>query len=363
MLSVLGGRLTGKGRKGVETLMTILGMPPPVVDTAYGSYTEHIGEICEKHVEQCRLGAIARLRQQLKAKPDELLDVTITFDGTWSKRGFTAQYGVCVVISWDTGEVLDTELLCKYCLKCAAYKGSKESPKYDEWYKNHKDSCTSNYEGSSPAMEVAGALKVFKRSLKYNLRYTTVISDGDSKTISKLNSEQVYGPNVEIVKHECVGHVQKRVGKRLRTMKRDKLPKPCHKSTSRLIEKSKKALLKKEKKANLQQAEAAQVLDPSQPGPSEPEPNSTPAPAPKRKGKGKGKGGKGKGKGKAKAPVQTTPEEEPSSSSSDSEDEPRNDVPKFKGVFTNAIIDKLQQYYGNAVRANVGDLDGMVRAC
>ena len=36
---------------------------------------------------------------------------------------------------------------------------------------------------------------------------------------------------------------------------------------------------------------------------------------------------------------------------------------KFRGQLTDANIDKLQQYYGNAVRANVGDLDAMIKAC
>ena len=36
-----------------------------------------------------------------------------------------------------------------------------------------------------------------------------------------LNKEQPYGDKVMITKHECVGHIQKRVGKRLRAMKKD----------------------------------------------------------------------------------------------------------------------------------------------
>ena len=54
---------------------------------------------------------------------------------------------------------------------------------------------------------------------KLHLRYTEVISDGDTKTVSHLNDVNPYGEGVMIVKHECVGHVQKRVGTRLRTVK------------------------------------------------------------------------------------------------------------------------------------------------
>jgi hypothetical protein len=164
------------------------------------------------------MSAVSRLREACGAGPDQILDVSVTFDGTWSKRGFTALYGVCVVISWVTGEVLDTELVSKYCAACALYKGDKEGEEYEEWYKRHKPNCTRTHTGSSPAMELKGARKIFTRSVdKYKLRYSTVISDGDSKTVNTLNSEKVYG-EVKIDKHECVGHTQKRVTTNLNQM-------------------------------------------------------------------------------------------------------------------------------------------------
>ena len=63
-------------------------------------------------------------------------------------------------------------------------------------------------------MEAAGALVLWKRSVeRLNLRYVNVISDGDSKSIKALQEAQPYGEDVRIEKYECVGHVQKRVGK------------------------------------------------------------------------------------------------------------------------------------------------------
>ena len=146
----------------------------------------------------------------------EPLDITVTFDGTWSKRGFTAIYGVVVVVSWDTGRVLDTHVLCKNCIACARKRSQhpETSQAFIDWYAIHEDRCTANHSGSSPAMERDGALILWGRSVeRLNLRYTTVVSDADSKTISALNREMPYGRGVKIVKHECVGHVQKRVGK------------------------------------------------------------------------------------------------------------------------------------------------------
>lgn len=70
------------------------------------------------------------------------------------------------------------------------------------------------FEGSSSAMEAEGVSVLLRRSVeRLNLRYTKVISDGDSKSVKCLNEQKLYGPDVEIKKYECVGHIQKRLGK------------------------------------------------------------------------------------------------------------------------------------------------------
>ena len=61
---------------------------------------------------------------------------------------------------------------------------------------------------------------IWKRSVeKHKLRYTSVISDGDSKTFAALVEENIYGNAHPIVKYECVGHIQKRMYSRLKALK------------------------------------------------------------------------------------------------------------------------------------------------
>ncbi len=92
---------------------------------------------------------------------------------------------------------------------------------YQEWYEKHADYCAANHKGSSPAMEAKGALVLWKRSIaRLNVRYTSVVSDGDSKTIKTLQEAKPYG-EVPIVKYECVGHVQKCVGKALINLRKN----------------------------------------------------------------------------------------------------------------------------------------------
>ena len=112
-----------------------------------------------------------------------------------------ANYGVISVMSWETGQVLDVEVLSKSCNVCkeAEISMGSESEEFLEWMAKHQDSCNSNYTGSSPVMEAEGASILWARSVeKHKLRYTVVISDGDAKTISRLNSEHPYGTDIEI---------------------------------------------------------------------------------------------------------------------------------------------------------------------
>lgn len=61
---------------------------------------------------------------------------------------------------------------------------------------------------------------MFRQSLpRYNIRYKYYLGDGDSQSNRAVVSAQPYGPEFTVEKLECVGHVQKRMGSRLRKLK------------------------------------------------------------------------------------------------------------------------------------------------
>ena len=49
-----------------------------------------------------------------------------------------------------------------------------------------------------------------------------MISDGDSKTFKLLSDQLPYGASNLLSKHECVGHVKKRMGTALREKAKEK---------------------------------------------------------------------------------------------------------------------------------------------
>ena len=75
-------------------------------------------------------------------------------------------------------------------------------------------------------MEVTGTKRIFDRSVETNqVPYVEMFSDGDSKTYPAIkdtysNTGSGNLAPIEVRKKECVGHIQKRVGSRLRKLKK-----------------------------------------------------------------------------------------------------------------------------------------------
>jgi len=81
-------------------------------------------------------------------------------------------------------------------------------------------SCDINHDKSSGAMESVGAVEIFKSSIqKYNLIYDEYLGDGDTSSFKDVVATEPYKEfGIEPKKLECIGHVQKRVGTRLRNL-------------------------------------------------------------------------------------------------------------------------------------------------
>ena len=141
------------------------------------------------------------------------LCITVSFDGSWHKRGHASMYGFASVIDVLTGLVVDYVVLSKYCHACSIKKTEfgDHSNQFTEWYQGHKEQCSINYTGSSNAMEVEAACRLWQRSEdQHDLRYTGFLSDGDSKAHKAVCDLDIYPE--PILKEECINHVHKRMG-------------------------------------------------------------------------------------------------------------------------------------------------------
>ncbi|GFT30700.1 uncharacterized protein TNCV_758991 [Trichonephila clavipes] len=166
--SILAMRCIGQGLESLKTFCAVMSLPNPVEKKSYDVINNKLSRVMKEVAEESMKRAAV---EKNSSSPDNLL--TVSGDGTWKTRGHSSLIGVCTVIGAETGK-----------------------------------------------MEVDGMLRIFNRSEKlHNLKYSNYIGDGDTKTFNALSENKPYGDDHLIQKIECVGHVQKRMGTRLRKLK------------------------------------------------------------------------------------------------------------------------------------------------
>ena len=144
------------------------------------------------------------------ADDDDIIDVTVILDGTGAKCGFM----------WETGHVLDYEVLSKYCHECRLHEGINQSSSWFQvWWGSHEGNCSVKFVGSSTAM-MDGCTHMEKVDSKskfviHSLHFRWTLP----RPTNVLETNNLYG--VPIVKHDCVGHVQRWMGSRLEKQKQE----------------------------------------------------------------------------------------------------------------------------------------------
>lgn len=124
-----------------------------------------------------------------------------------------------ILVGKYSNKIIDSIVKSSYCKLCEVWEKKLEDDDYEKWKENHKDTCEANHEGSSGKMEVDGIKEMFQRSIAtYNVKYSHYIGDGDSKTFKGILDLNPY--DVKVTKLECVLHVKKRMGSRLRSEKK-----------------------------------------------------------------------------------------------------------------------------------------------
>ena len=108
-------------------------------------------------------------RKSMKCAADELqgdqdgpAKTCVKIDGAWQKRGHSSLNGYVNAVVGD--KCVDVEAFSKFCIGCRMWETKKDSPRYDSWKAQHI--CNINHVKSSGAMEEAGAVAMFHRSVE-----------------------------------------------------------------------------------------------------------------------------------------------------------------------------------------------------
>ncbi|KAK3751312.1 hypothetical protein QZH41_007109 [Actinostola sp. cb2023] len=197
-------------------------MPPPPKPNAYDRHNKALLNAAKTVASNTMVDSGIEIHELKNEHVDDISQCGVSCDGTWQKRGYSSMNGCVTTISMDTGKCLDVEVLSKVCQGCQRHEHKPDTEEKRIWKADHERKCKANYSGSAPSMETEGVKRIFNRSEEqHKLQYTEYFGDGDSKGFSAV--ENTYRDNgVTVIKKECVGHVQKRVGTALRKLKKEK---------------------------------------------------------------------------------------------------------------------------------------------
>lgn len=215
----------GLGYEQASSFLAHLNLPPPITDSSFNERLSSLFQACEAALREhlALIHEIVRKRyieEDLASEDDDVLNISVSFDGTWHKRGHISHNGIGVAIDVLIGYVVDFEVLFNFCLICEREKtkGDNRSLKnLREFAERHRGRCDKNHDGSSNSMEVAAAKKILERSVHGKLHYVTMLSDGDSKAYDSICLLRPYGDKQ--IKKECVNHVAKHLTANLKSLK------------------------------------------------------------------------------------------------------------------------------------------------
>jgi len=216
-------RVLGLGLAGCEKFCGLMDLTSSFLSKS--TYSEYVKKMCSniQNVTQSFFSSAIKEEKEATCKQNNVEDtseLTVSGDGTWEKRGFSSLYGVTSLIGYYTGKVIDLCVKSAYCHNCKIWENKLDTAEYREWHEAHvtDGKCQANHTGPSGNMEVDAIKIMFHRSMNNQVKYRNYIGDGDSKSYTGLINSKPYGEEFVINKKECEGHVQKRMGTRLRNV-------------------------------------------------------------------------------------------------------------------------------------------------
>jgi len=214
-------RMLGGGLQNLRLFCAILDITSSFSNNIYYTFLDNLHTASKAIFENFQKKAVKEEIEKNTAAGNDPLHLTVSGDGSWKKRGFSSLFDIATLIGKYTNKVLDVVVKSAYCQSCANWKSKKGSIEYDAWKESHDDVCSANHQGSAGKMEVDAISEMFLRSNELlGVKYENYIGDGDTKTFKMILDINPYDDLV-VKKKECVGHVQKRMGTRLRAVKKN----------------------------------------------------------------------------------------------------------------------------------------------
>ena len=116
-------RSIGQGYSSIQKFTALMNMPQPMTQKNYDRSVKVISEVVQDVAEETMADAATELKENQGTNNP---DVSVSCDGTWQRRGFSSLNGSFTAISVDSGKILDTEIMSRYCKSCKGKENLKK---------------------------------------------------------------------------------------------------------------------------------------------------------------------------------------------------------------------------------------------
>lgn len=127
----------GYGRLGMSRLLAGMGTKEMSANT-YAKCTEYLYSEMEEYYNELQRVAktcVEKIyeKEGIEKDSDGVLNIDVSFDGTWLTRGHKSHIGATFVIDISSGLALEFEVLSNFCRPCSINKKKKDKS-FDEWH-------------------------------------------------------------------------------------------------------------------------------------------------------------------------------------------------------------------------------------
>ena len=168
-----------------------MNMPKSISDSAYAGIVSTLN-VPYKDIANASMSIAAEdiRNEHINTISDDTVDIDISADGAWQRRGFASLNGIATIMAVDICKCLDYEVLTKECKACQVWEGKKGSIEYDNFMVYHD--CLIIHQGFASLQWSLQEQRFVSNVLYENIIY-------DTRLLSKVDPYN----GTPVVKKEC----------------------------------------------------------------------------------------------------------------------------------------------------------------
>ncbi|CAD6216153.1 GSCOCG00004372001-RA-CDS, partial [Cotesia congregata] len=131
-------RLLGVAREGINLFCNMMDICNGLSESTYNAIVLLLHTTTQSLFKASCVKAIDEEKSENEKHERPILNLKVSGDGTWKKRGFKSMYGVTTLIGYYSGKVIDLVVKSSFCAACARWKNKTDTEEYRQWFEEYE---------------------------------------------------------------------------------------------------------------------------------------------------------------------------------------------------------------------------------